>query len=230
MASFTPAPAMKSPTPSTQAQKQSDSENLSEEQKLKMTRGNLQYRTDVTYNPCDLDGPFWIIFFFGPPPSDRNIWLIGPNTVGVLFAYTDTRPPPGAKYGRCMPPDSKWGDAVELNAKLLEKTWLVESDLEFFPRDVVGYLKENLNWRVIMASPPPPLPKRTTTGDGADTFSDLFHRLPTKGRFSFPRSMCRSTLLDGITTPGRLVPIRDFKILPTIPRLPEESRGVEDDR
>jgi len=42
--------------------------------------------------------------------------------------------------------------------------------------------------------------------------------------------MCRCTLLDGLTTRGRRVFLRDIKILPIIPRLPEESRGVEDER
>jgi len=158
MTSSTPAQTTQSPPPSTPSQYlPNDSEYLTEEQKPKMTRGKLQYRTDVTFNPYELPGLFWIIFFLGPPPSDKGVWLFGPNTVGVLSPYTDIRPqaPPGVKDAQQgMHRESKWRGGVELNRELLKKTRLVESDLEFFPRDVVSYLKENLNWRVIMASPP----------------------------------------------------------------------------
>ena len=143
---------------------------LTEEEKLIMYPGRLQWRIDITYNPCDLEGPFWILFFLGPPPSDSNAWLLAPNMVGTVAAYTDARPPPGADYGRCMPPGSRWASAVELNEEVVKMTKWHRRDLEYEPGKVVSYLKENLNWRVLMAvSPFIPMTK-TTRGIDIEPF------------------------------------------------------------
>lgn len=105
-----------------------------------------EWTAHLTFKHFELGSSFYVLFFLGAVPEDQNTWETAPNTIGSKFAFVNNSAAhcancvarlEGLEEG-CVPLD----DGITKHSGLTHLT----------PGDVIPYLAENLNWRVIMVS------------------------------------------------------------------------------
>ncbi len=98
-----------------------------------------EWTARIQSGQCELGATYMVIIFLGNVPSDPEEWLSCPEFVGKHSVLVS-----GRKYNRQSQGDDTTEGFVHLNNAIVKRSGL--NSLE--PKDVVPYLKENINWRV----------------------------------------------------------------------------------
>jgi len=101
------------------------------------------YTTRICFNKYELGGGFAVLIFLGEVPDDPSQWRTSHSFVGSHVAYVSGAGSYG--YGnRSDTTDSLSEGFVHLNTAIARRSGLPS----FEPREVLPYLKANLDWRV----------------------------------------------------------------------------------